>query len=165
VGLTLWKSYNEQPRGRFRAAFLEWQRAAVAVRDRVPPLIDPHRHDAGIVLEWYRAHRPDAIVTRNDNVLGWLREAGVRVPGEVSVADLDQSVSRVPAAGVAQAYGRIGATAVDLVVTQLHLGQRGPVAAPQGVLLPPAWVDGPTVRAPAAVLPRGAPRRGRAAPR
>ena len=40
----------------------------------------------------------------------------------------------------------MGATAVELVISQLNRNHTGPVKYPTTVLLRPEWIDGPSLR-------------------
>jgi LacI family transcriptional regulator len=49
-------------------------------------------------------------------------------------------------AGIHQRREHIAAAAVDLVVAQLSMHERGIPEVPRHIMIPPQWVEGPSVR-------------------
>jgi LacI family transcriptional regulator len=49
-------------------------------------------------------------------------------------------------AGIFQRRDHIAVAAVDLVATQLLHHERGVPEVPRQILIPPAWVEGPSIR-------------------
>jgi LacI family transcriptional regulator len=49
-------------------------------------------------------------------------------------------------AGIYQQRDHLAAAAVDLVVTQLSQNERGVPAVPRQIMIPPRWIEGPSVR-------------------
>jgi LacI family transcriptional regulator len=49
-------------------------------------------------------------------------------------------------AGIHQRRDHVAAAAVDLVATQLLQHERGVPEAPRQILIPPAWVEGSSIR-------------------
>lgn len=99
-----------------------------------------------LFAEWYRRHRPDFIVTLHTEVLTWLGELGVAVPGETALAHLDWYPDMRDWAGMKQDNLTVGACVVDLVVTQIHSNEKGAQGKPMVTLVESTWVEGPTVR-------------------
>lgn len=143
VGLAMEYRQDERANNLILAALLAHRRLH---RDntRIEPLL-PEKWDRREFLAWYREHRPDVVVSVLDDVIGWLREDGVSVPGDVgfaSVCSFDRETS-----GIVQHFGVIGAAAVDMLVGQLHLNSRGLPEHPQSSLIPGSWRAGATVGA------------------
>lgn len=116
----------------------------------LPALIVP-RLERGEFLKWFRAGRPDVIVGHVDEMVDWLRGARARVPERVGFFNLNLAGCPRPCAGLDLGPERLGAVAVETVVAMLHRREMGVPAAPQTVTLEGRWVEGPTVRAAAAV--------------
>lgn len=104
-----------------------------------PPDLDGFR-------AWFREHRPDAILCNCFATLAALRQLGARVPEEVGWLHLDWIPEFGRAAGIQGNSERVGAAAVDLLVSQLHRGERGPPGHPLSHLVAGSWVPGDTVR-------------------
>jgi LacI family transcriptional regulator len=49
-------------------------------------------------------------------------------------------------AGIYQQRDHLAAAAVDLVVTQLSQHERGVPAVPRQIMIPPKWIEGPSVK-------------------
>ncbi len=125
--------------------------AAHARRGRMAPA-PPLREDwsAPGFLAWVRRHRLDAVLSVGIKPLGFLREAGRPVPGEVAYVTLDWSPGSIVAecAGIDQRPELVGAGAIDLVCAALNRNERGPSDAPRLLLTPGVWRDGATARPP-----------------
>jgi LacI family transcriptional regulator len=96
---------------------------------------------------WYGRHRPDVIFTLYNKVVGWLADAGQRVPRDVGVIQLEWRASRPEIAGMNQHNRATGEAAVDMVVSQIHNNETGVQEFPRATLIGATWVDGPSVRA------------------
>jgi len=91
--------------------------------------------------QWLVKHRPDAILTSVPQVPDLVRDLGYRIPGDVAVAGT--SIYDVPAAaGINQNPEMIGRIAVETLVGQIDLNDRGEPAAPCRILVESHWQDG-----------------------
>ncbi|MDR1279754.1 MAG: LacI family transcriptional regulator [Opitutaceae bacterium] len=103
-------------------------------------------------LAWYRHEKPDAIICSDHLALGWLRDAGVRVPGirhdergkcdGVAFAHLDLDPGWKGIAGIDQCNDQVGAAAMDLLISLLNANRYGLPAHPRTVKLQGEWHDG-----------------------
>jgi DNA-binding LacI/PurR family transcriptional regulator len=107
----------------------------------VPPLVEETLTEARLI-EWYRRHKPDAILAvRATYVAAILRSAGVRVPEDVLVASpCAQDHPGFP--GVVENRPLLVATAIDHLAGMIHRGERGLPKEPIRLLLPGAWTNG-----------------------
>ena len=94
-----------------------------------------------------REHRPDALITFDTHVPGWLRRLGLRVPQDVGFVVHDWTPAMRDFAGIYQRRDHLAAAAVDLVVTQLSQHEHGVPDVARQIMIPPQWVEGPSVRA------------------
>jgi DNA-binding LacI/PurR family transcriptional regulator len=114
----------------------------------VPPLsTDLHVYVQGLeqgrqALErWLRQHRPDAILTTVTQVPKLLGEMGARIPQDLAVAGT--SVLDLPLdAGINQNSEMVGRIAVETLISQINLNERGQPAAPCRILIESLWQDG-----------------------
>ena len=120
-----------------------------AERFGCPPLpvltLAGHAWSRARFLSWFRASRPEAIITCYPEVKADLETFGRSVPGDVGVA-LDWMPDDTRFSGIQQEYASVGAAAFDLVESQLRRREFGLPAQPKIVLVRGRWVDGATVR-------------------
>jgi Transcriptional regulators len=132
---------------RFSAGYLTGQRM-IPRGQHVPMFSDvtaasqePERFRA-----WLTQHQPDVIFTLYNNVLGWLKAAGLRVPEDIGVIQLEWRATRPEIAGMNQHNYVTGEAAVDMVVSQIHNNETGVQEFPRATLIGATWMDGKSVR-------------------
>lgn len=142
-GLALHDRVDERTNRIWSSAFWSRQRDLPAA-DQVPPLLGRPLTEENL-LRWFRATRPDVIITIVPEALGWLRSAGVQVPGEVGFALLN-----LPSVGSVSGNWAnpevIGKRAVETVVDMMHRGERGIPEIPTCVMVEGTWHQGRTLR-------------------
>ena len=147
VGLALTPEIDARNEHVWKAAFLGEQHGRPA-RERIPPIfVGDGNRDA--FLRWVERHQPDAVVTSLiflPKLPAWLRSAGIGVPRDLALVTLYESERHAGTARVDSSAEHIGATAVDLVVAQLHRNERGLPSFRKDVLIAPTWVPGGTLR-------------------
>lgn len=72
--------------------------------------------------EWYGQHRPDCVISACPEAERWLKALGVRVPQKVTLLSWQIDPRDRRSTGARQNDHAVGATAVDLLVAQLHRG-------------------------------------------
>jgi DNA-binding LacI/PurR family transcriptional regulator len=91
--------------------------------------------------QWMEKHRPDAILTSVPQIPELVRALGYRIPEDVAVAGT--SIYDVPVdAGINQNPEMIGRIAVETLVGQIHVNDRGEPSAPCRILVESHWQDG-----------------------
>lgn len=125
------------------------------VPDRVPVLLFKHS-DHAITARWLDQHQPDVVLAHSLAELEAIRRTGRRVPEDIGFIHIDLTEGMIGCAGMRQNHQVVGAAAVDLVIAQIHRGERGIPAAPKLVLVDGDWIEGPTVRPPAPLPPHEA---------
>jgi DNA-binding LacI/PurR family transcriptional regulator len=111
----------------------------------VPPLLDTSRR-AETVGPWLERYRPDAIVTGNFQILDLLRELKVKVPAEMGAACPSLPEGDSALAGIVEDSKRIGAIAVDQVVSMINRGERGIPEHPLRIHVEGHWIAGQSLR-------------------
>ncbi len=90
---------------------------------------------------WLEKNRLDAVLTTDVWVPGLIRELGYRIPQDIAV--VGTSVSDIPVdAGINQNGEMIGRIAVETLVSQINLNERGQPLAPCRILVESSWQDG-----------------------
>jgi LacI family transcriptional regulator len=145
IGLATSQEHDLAHQGLHRSALLgcqaEWPR-----RDHVPTLI-AETWTAAPFLAWVRQHRPDVVITSEDDPAQWLKTAGIRVPEDVGLIRPHVNNRALGMGGFIFEDAEFGAAAVDLVVEQLNHNERGIPNAVKRVLLPGRWFEGRSLRA------------------
>jgi len=118
--------------------------ALCAERQRVPHLI-ARRWTREDLLAWYRRWRPEAIITIDSDVIVWLREAGIAVPGEVACATLSWNTRCAELSGYYHNCELVGSLAVDQIATQLFRNERGLPEEQRTLLVDACWREGATL--------------------
>ena len=102
--------------------------------------------EPGLFRAWLDRHAPDVVFTLYNNVLGWLKDAGRRVPEDIGVIQLEWRATRPEIAGMNQHNFVTGEAAVDMIVSQIHNNEVGVQEFPRATLIGATWVDGASVR-------------------
>jgi DNA-binding LacI/PurR family transcriptional regulator len=93
-----------------------------------------------LVERWLDKHKPDAVLTSVTTLSEMLRRLGRRIPGDIGVAGTS---SDVPVdAGIDQHSEAIGRMAVEMLVSQINLNERGEPTDPARILIESRWRDG-----------------------
>jgi len=156
IGLTLYAFHDTRVSHAQYASFL-MEMLAIPSKYHIPVYLEPE-WKPGIdtnaeKLKWFRAHRPEVVISSVGNSIdAVLREEGLRCPEDVGLVSLGTREDSLP-----DAQGRIfsgsdenveetGVAAVDLVVTLMHRNERGIPATARTVLIDSKWVQGTTTR-------------------
>jgi DNA-binding LacI/PurR family transcriptional regulator len=90
---------------------------------------------------WLKQTRPDAVLTTLPGLPGLFRRLGYRIPQDLAVAGT--SVADISLdTGVNQRAGEIGRIAVEMLVKQININERGEPSAPCRMLVESTWQDG-----------------------
>ncbi len=144
IGIAMPGHMDEHANHYWLAGFQTYQ-ALAASAHRVPHLITSNWGKEQF-LKWHKRWKPEAIITIGNDCVRWLREAGVRVPEEVSCATLYWKKNRPHLSGYYQNHEKMAAAAVDLVVEQINRNERGLPESEKTILIQAEWKDGSTVR-------------------
>lgn len=120
-----------------------------------PPILtyEPSKDFAPGFFRWYREVRPDVLVSTNIQPYYWLtsalhydrRQKDRKIPGDVAFVCTRSSTDTPGIAHMDLREKEQGRQAVDLVHQQLQHGAIGKPEIPLRVLIPPAFVDGPSL--------------------
>jgi len=145
IGLVIDRDFEARSHGDLSAHFLRLQRT-VAGRD-LPELLVAPQLTAENLHRWFRAEKPDAIVSLNSVVSLLLRRSGVAVPDEVGLAHLAASVScPTGVSGVDRRPHLLGSIAIEQLARQLQLNEYGIPRNQFITLVEGVWVEGRSLR-------------------
>ncbi|EDY18128.1 hypothetical protein CfE428DRAFT_4264 [Chthoniobacter flavus Ellin428] len=148
IGLAITQWVDARAQHAYSGAMLQVQQSMPRPQ-RVPLLLFPHndlRRGADVFRKWIRRHRPDALISFDTHVPDWLRQLELRIPEDIGLVVHDWAESMRDFAGIFQRRDHIAVAAVDLVATQLLHHERGVPEVPRQILIPPAWIEGPSIR-------------------
>lgn len=101
--------------------------------------------DEGL-LKWVKAVKPDVLVGISPSHADFFRQNGIRVPQELGLVSMSVNEWDVPTAGIDMQAVAVDRAAVDAVVAQIHMQEKGVPAVARHILLEGVWHEGPTVR-------------------
>jgi DNA-binding LacI/PurR family transcriptional regulator len=148
VGVAVTKWIVNRSQFGYSGGLFHWQHGLLE-GERVPLLLFPSNDISKgfeAFAKWMRAYQPDALITFDTHVPGWLKRLGLRVPEDVGFVVHDWTPKMTGYAGIDQRREHLAAAAVDLVVTQLSQHEHGVPEVPRQIMIPPRWVEGPSVR-------------------
>jgi len=115
----------------------------------VPPLFSPWRSPEAIG-PWIEQHRPDVIISGNHLIIDVLGELKLRVPQDISAVCPTLPSADTELAGIVEDSKRIGAIAIDQLVSMINRGERGIPENPMRIHLEGTWWAGKSLRPPVA---------------
>ncbi len=146
--LVLERAIDELVDGRFSAGFWLGQEA-LPESDRLPAFLDVEaaRAEPAIFHQWRERHRPDVLLTLHKIVRAWSEAAGLRVPRDIGLVQLELQRGCEDWAGIDQHNDQTGEAAVDMLISQLHNDDiLGLSASPRATLISGSWAEGTTVK-------------------
>ncbi|MCB1103745.1 MAG: LacI family DNA-binding transcriptional regulator [Opitutaceae bacterium] len=149
IGLAVTQWIDARSDHTYAGAMLNYQRQ-IPPKDRVPLLMLPKNNiadDEKDFVSWFKRHRPEVIISFDNYIPDWLtRKLGLRIPEDVGLVVHDWLERHASYAGIDHNRAQVAAAAIDLLATMLMHNERGVPAVPRQVLVPPEWVDGPSIR-------------------
>jgi LacI family transcriptional regulator len=133
-------------RTRFGAGYL-FRQTQLSPHQILPPLLltdTNSTQDQQQLVAWLKKSKPDAILTDIGPLRDMLAAAGRRVPQDIGLAALSVLDGNADA-GIDQKSEEIGKAAVQLLISLIHLNERGIPATYREVLIPGRWQDGSTL--------------------
>ncbi len=107
----------------------------------LPPTRNGYEHCKTALEIWIKKYKPDAVLTSIPEVPALLSGLGFRIPEDVAVAGT--SIHDIPVdAGIDQHPGAIGQIAMEMLIKQISLNERGEPNDPCRILVESRWQDG-----------------------
>lgn len=146
--LVLDQTIDDLVEGRFSSGYYIGQQQLPADRCLRPFYrVDDARSDPHLFHTWFEKERPDIIFTLYNVVQRWIEAAGLRVPEDVGLAQLEWRRHRPEWAGMDQHNDICGEAAVDMLIGMIHRGESGIPTFPRATLIGSTWIDGQTLQA------------------
>lgn len=148
IGLAIGRADEDATERLYTAGYL-LEQGAISAEDRIPELIFPYQcatdQASDLLREWTKRHRVEAVICNQPNAPALLRDAGLRVPQDITCASLCLLERNSRQAGVCPNPRTIGAKAIDLVAALLKSGERGIPEYASRTYVKSYWQDGETV--------------------
>lgn len=148
IGLAISSWIDTRADHTYSGALLHFQQTTLA-RQRVPLFLFPNDSIASgfsAFSRWMKQYQPDALITFDAYVPEWLTQRfRLRIPDEIGLVVHDWTPQMASFAGIFHRRPEVASAAVDLVATQLLHGEYGVPEVPRQILIPPKWIDGPSV--------------------
>jgi LacI family transcriptional regulator len=148
IGLVIETTLAERVAHQWEAAHAFEQSRASAAMAPIPTLIVSGPNPSATISAWIRQHRPDAVISRCNDVLAALATLKLRVPRDLGYASLNVIDDAPGVSGILQHRDVMGAAAVDALHALLHRNHRGPHPVAQGTQIDGSWHEGRTVAKP-----------------
>ncbi len=149
IGVAVTQWVNTRADHTYSGAVLHYQQGK-AKSQRVPFFLLPHDElelNKKKFCEWVKRYKPDAIITFYKPVVGWLREQlGLRIPQDIGLVAHDWDPGMTEFAGIDHRREYVAAAAVDMLARQLQHNEHGIPEVARQILIPPRFVDGPSIR-------------------
>jgi DNA-binding LacI/PurR family transcriptional regulator len=148
IGLTVNEEFNLHLGGNFLSGYY-YAQMLLKLKPALPPLLTVLMiRDAkeiakqkAALQQWLIRHKPEAILTVDIELPGMVRELGYRIPQDIAMAGT--SVLDIPvSAGIDQCSEAIGRIAVEMMVKQINVSERGEPRDPCRILIESRWKDG-----------------------
>jgi|TARA_E500000178_G_scaffold341790_1_gene386155 LacI family transcriptional regulator len=146
IGLVVPEFNNRISGYLWSGGMLDWQRR-LPESNKCTPFIPESDTSFDNFAYWIRTEQPDALLVYKLPVEKWLAKIGQHAPEDIGIAYLFRTKDEMDyAAGINGNLEQVGATALDLVITNLNTNQLGLPATPKEVLVKGYWQSGHTLR-------------------
>lgn len=149
IGLTVNEEFNQRVGGNLASGFY-YAQSSLRLKPALPPLmtflknrtVDELARQQEALGMWLKHFKPDAVLTSDIEIPGMIRGLGYRVPQEIALAGT--TVIDIPGvdAGIDQHAEAIGRIAVETLLKQMNVNQRGEPRYPSRILVQSRWKDG-----------------------
>lgn len=127
----------------YSGALLHYQQS-IPKKNRLPMLYLPNESiGAGRkdFLSWFKKHKPDALISFDRPILGWMEKDLNLKPGkDIGFMVHDWNPDMAPLTGIDHRREEVAKAAVDLLVSQLMHNEKGIPNLPRQILIPPRIV-------------------------
>jgi len=142
IGFVIDRKFDQRMHGKLTSGYF-WQMNDTG--KFIPELMHrPDKLGEDGFARWVGEAKPDAIISGQPEVPGWLKGLGLRAPDDLAYVSLDLPSDDGSATGIYQDPEAVGACAVDTVAGQLIRHERGLPLKPRTVLVDGRWVEGAT---------------------
>jgi LacI family transcriptional regulator len=146
IGLMLDQNENRRVNYLWLGGFLAAQNTMAAAK--LAPLFTSRPGNDAQVKAWLRRAKPDAVIGFGPQQFLTLTQLGCRIPRDIAYVALDVEQTHLAhveeVTGINQNLALIGATAIDILASQLYHNEQGLPQRPVFSVIAGYWVDGGT---------------------
>jgi len=148
IGFTVNEEFNARLGGNFLSGYF-YAQTLLNPDPALPPLLTrlnapgdrDRRQQRETLKRWLGEHKPDAVLTADIELPGMLRELGLRIGTDIGVGGT--SILDIPVdAGIDQRSEAVGRIAVEMLVKQININERGEPTDPCRIMVESRWQDG-----------------------
>jgi LacI family transcriptional regulator len=147
IGAALYCHSPAHPEDVIRHAALHECQARMPAGGSAIPIHTGGYEDHAAVVEWYRRHQPDAVMSFHSGLRWWLRDAGVRIPAQAAFVSLLIDPNDKLTSGMRSFLADAGRYSVHMADELLRHQSVAGLLGRFTVLLDPVWQDGRTAPA------------------
>lgn len=149
-GLVIGRYEEERSAHAYLCVFLGWSQLVLGTPAGIP-VLPLERVEEKPFMAWFDEHRPDVVifVHHYDALPAFemmLRRKRIRVPDELGVAAISQSLAGTPFSGLQENQHLIGAWAVELLAARIMNRDFGIPTIPRIEMVERQWIDGHTLK-------------------
>ncbi len=144
IGLQIYHRVNHFTKGTVLGAYMVDQ-VAQPKDAWIPPLLSDEMNEK-ILGQWLRRHQPDCIIGSGPKLAPWIEKLGYRVPEDIGLSVIARAPDS-PYAGIVEQHARLGAAAVDSVISLVQSNEQGLPQFPRITMIEGVWIWQPSVRA------------------
>jgi LacI family transcriptional regulator len=149
IGLMLDRDENRRVNYSWLGGYMAAQHTSLG--ERLEPLLTTATDKAQVLKGWLRKSRADAVIGFGPNQFLSLTAQGCRIPQDLAFAALDVEQARLAhveeVSGINQNFPLIGATAVNILASQLYHNEQGLPSHPVLSMIEGHWSAGRTAPA------------------
>lgn len=97
--------------------------------------------DSSMLASWFRRNKPDAFITSHPSIMELLKNTGIVYP-KVGIGYPGLPGPNAELCGITEESAKMGAVAVDFLVSMIQHGRRGLPLCPQRLLVEGLWNEG-----------------------
>jgi DNA-binding LacI/PurR family transcriptional regulator len=146
IGLMLDEAENSRVNYCWLGGYLAAQNTVAGAK--IPPLLTTDSDPPARLRSWLRRMKPDAVIGFGPKQFLRLDQLGCRIPRDLAFVALDVEQTRLAhvdeVTGINQNLPLIGATAIDILASQLYHNEQGLPQRPVFSMIEGYWVNGRT---------------------
>jgi LacI family transcriptional regulator len=149
ISVTVNGEYNQRVGGNLLSGFFYAQQW-LGLKPAMPPLltflksrtVEELAQQRAALQVWLKKQKPDALLISDIEVPDMIHQLGYRIPQDIAIAGT--TVLDIPRldTGIDQHAEAIGRTAVEMLLKQMNVNERGEPRYPGRILLESRWQDG-----------------------
>lgn len=149
IGIAVNGNFNERLGGSFLGGYY-YAQTLLQLKPALPPLltvltfqdVNSFTRQQVPLRQWLDCHKPDAVLAADIDMPKLIQSLGMRIPQDLAVAGT--SVLDLPGidAGIDQHPEAVGRIAVEMLVKQINVNERGEPRDPCRILVESRWRDG-----------------------